>query len=938
MTITINNKSYKFKQGETILDVAKRNNIKIPTLCFCKKKSGLYSDGHIISAGKCRICVVESILINKNNRNFNNVYSNGENSVLITACNTPAKDRMQILTKSHRVTSARKTVVDLILSSGNHNCLGCEKTGECKLQEIAYDLGIEAPGFTINIVENAIDDSSEFIKLDRNRCINCGICVEACKEIVCNNVIELSNRGLQTKIIFDNENSLGNSSCVQCGECSQLCPTGALTDKKSRGKGLSWKIKKIKTICPYCGVGCGLIIYVNKDDNKIVKISGDESNNVNKGSLCVKGRYGFDFILHPERLTKPLKKLPDGSFEPISWYQAISEICTKFLSLENGEFAGFSSAKMTNEENYLFQKLFRKYFHNNNIDHCARLCHSSTVSGLSQTLGSGAMTNNIDDIFNAKLIFVIGSDTTETHPVIGYFIKQAVRFNNCKLVVADPKKTNLAKFADIYAPIIPGFDTAFINSIIHCIICKKELDADIINRIGFNEFINEIKKDDYMPEKVSKYCGVESDFIKEIADLFIKINPAKVIFAMGVTQHSNGTDNVISLSNLQLLCGNIGVKGGGINPLRGQANVQGACDMGCLPNTLPGYQSLDNDLVIKKFNTEWNCSLNKIPGITMTEAFEKAYQKKMKAFYICGENPVVSEPNRNHTIQALNNLDLLVVQDIFFTETAEYADYVLPATSFAEKEGHFTNTERLVQKINPAIKAIGSRHNYLSQSFNINKLKLLKANPLADSDIYQLMMLFLDNNYKFMKIEEVTDEINRLVPQYAGITFRRTKNKGIHWPCTNSKHNGTPILFLNESLNNTKFVTTQACKPMELPDKDYPYILTTGRILSQFHSRTMTGKTQGLNNIGKAFVMISPYDAEQLSIDSNSIVKVLSRRGEIEIPVKISKRIRQGVVFIPFHFNENPANVLTNNVYDSVSKIPELKACAVNILPCHLKS
>ena len=892
MKIKINNYFYDFELGQTILDVAVENGISIPTLCYLKKTG--YS-------GKCRVCVVEDI-----NSEF-----------LLTACNTPAKESYEIFTDSLRVINARRTVVDLILSSGNHECLSCDKNSACKLQDLAYELGIKTAGFTKNTSFEQIDNSSQFISFDRNKCISCGICVSACKNIVVNVVLDVSDRGLATRIIFDNDKEIAESSCVQCGECSQLCPVSAIYDKYASGKGRVWQLEKIKSICPYCGVGCGIIIHINLKHNKIVKITGDEDNSTNQGSLCVKGRYGFDFIQDSERLTEPLKKQTDGSFLPISWEDAICEISEKLKKFNSNQIAGFSSAKITNEENYLFQKFFRKYLKTNNIDHCARLCHASTVTGLSKTLGSGAMTNYIQDIVYAKLIFVIGSDTTETHPVISYWIKQAVINHNAKLIVVDPKRVKLADHAFIYAQLKPGFDVLLINSIMNVIVSNYSLDLDYLRNKNyhFDEFLAEIRLEKYKPENVEKYCGVSSDTISSIADYFVKLKPAKVFFAMGVTQHSTGTDNVASLANLQLLCDNIGLVGGGVNPLRGQVNVQGACDMAALPNFLPGYQKFENSDVFKSFENAWNCKLSDEPGLAMTEVFKDILsdsdaEQRIRALYIVGENPVISEPNQSKTIKALKDLDLLVVQDIFFNETARYADYILPAACFAEKDGHFTNTERKVQRIFKALNPPGQAK--------------------SDSDILQLFMKYFDSDYKVLSVSEINAEICSLVPLYRGITWERTVSEDLYWPCLDVTHSGTPILFLNDN-NKKSFAVVDFKKPAECPDEEYPFILTTGRLLYQYHSMTMTGKTQGLNELGKPFAMLSVYDGERLNLRNNSIIVIESRRGKINIPVKLSKRIATGLIFIPFHFAKSAANVLTNDVLDLESKIPELKVCAVKI-------
>ncbi|HMA64023.1 MAG: molybdopterin-dependent oxidoreductase, partial [Fibrobacterota bacterium] len=649
MLITIDGKQYEAFEDETVLQVAKRNNIYIPTLCYHVKTGQL---------AKCRVCLV----IVDGMRGYQ------------TACNLKVKDAMVVTVNSDALSSARKTVVDLIVSSGRHDCLSCQRNGDCELQDVCYALGIERPSYKVDTTPS-IDVSSQFVFRDNGKCIRCNRCVEGCNNIVVNEVLNTGYRGKTTKIICDEDLPMGTSTCVQCGECVQLCPTGALVDTRAIGQGRIYQLDKVKTICPYCGVGCTLVLHVDRNTNHIVQVTGDENSIVNKGMLCVKGRYGFDFVNDSKRLTKPLLKNDKGTFDEISWDQAFKHIADKFTSIKSAHgpdaIAGFASAKVTNEENYLFQKFIRKEIGTNNVDHCARLCHASTVAGLAISFGSGAMTNDIPDVDKADVILVIGSDTTSAHPVIGSKIKQAVRFGKSKLIVIDPKKIALARHAQIYARQRCGTDVAVINGIMHIILKNGWQDKEYIEQRCENFDAVTAEVENYTPEMVEKISGIPASKLYEIAELFGKASVASVFYSMGITQHTTGIDNVMSIANLQMMCGNLGKIGGGVNPLRGQNNVQGACDMGALPNVYPGYQKVDDTGAQEKFEKAWGVKLSKTPGLTITEVLDSAIKGTTKALYIMGENPQLSDPDQHHVEKALKSLDFLVVQDIFLTETAQ---------------------------------------------------------------------------------------------------------------------------------------------------------------------------------------------------------------------------------------------------------------------------
>ncbi len=666
-------------------------------------------------------------------------------------------------------------------------------------------------------------------------------------------------------------------------------------------------MKIVDTVCPYCGVGCGVGLIVV--DNRIVDVEPTKFHPVNEGKLCIKGRYCFEFVHNENRLKKPLIRKND-EFQEIAWNKAIS-IIAKMIKEYKDEIGFLASAKCTNEENYVLQK-FARVLGTNNIDHCARLCHAPTVVGLGEAFGSGAMTNSIEDIEESKCILLIGSNTFEQHPLIARRILKA-KENNSKIIVVDPRKTHTARFADVFLQIYPGTNVALLNGIMNVILREELYDYEFIKKRtkGFEEFAKSIEK--YTPEFVSKICGIKSELIEKVARMYVESDKSSIIYCMGVTQFSHGSDNVKACCNLALLTGNVGKPGTGVNPLRGQNNVQGACDMGALPNVFPGYQKVNDDKLRKKFEEIWKYKLNGDVGLTVTEMINEA-GKNIKFLYVMGENPAVSDPDVNHVKKCLKKLDFLVVQDIFLSDTAEFADILLPACCWAEKDGTFTNTERRVQLIRKAVEL---------------------PDALPDWEIIKMVAKEVGlRGFNYSCAEEIFNEIRKVTPQYAGITYKKLEINGIQWPCPTEDHPGTPILHTDKFATSDglgKFTIAEYKEPFEKPDEEYPFILTTGRIIFHYHTGTMTRKSEHLKGeINECFVEVNPENAKELSIKDGDLVKVKSKRGEIFAKVRISN-IKKGVVFIPFHFAESSANKLTVCALDEKSKIPELKLCAVKI-------
>ncbi|MFA0085244.1 formate dehydrogenase subunit alpha [Vibrio sp. 10N.261.51.F12] len=793
---------------------------------------------------------------------------------------------------------------------------GCQANTQCDLRDYATEYQVDYREIDTNERKMfPVDKSSEFIVFDANRCISCGSCVHACQTESVHGILNFSESSHRPS--FPDNAMMGDSNCVQCGACVQVCPTGALVDKRDKSHSRIEMLTPVKTICTYCGVGCRVELYVDASSNKIRYVKGDKTSPVNQGMLCVKGRFGFDFIDSEERLTTPLIR-KSGKLEPASWSETIDYVANKFSKIRamhgSDSLAGFSSAKTTNEDNYAFQKLLRREFGTNNIDHCARLCHASTVTGLEAAFGSGAMTNDIPSIKHSDVIFIIGSDTSAAHPIIGSHIKQAVA-DGATLVVADPKRIDMVDHASLYLRHRPGTDVMLLNAIMHQIVLNGWQDDEYIadRTEGYREFVLEINKPAYSASNAELITGVPAADIEKMAQIIGTANVSSVYYSMGITQHTTGHDNVRSIANLQMLCGNVGIEGGGINPLRGQSNVQGSCDMGALPTDYPGYQKVTNPEVQAKFAKAWHSQdLPKDRGLTLTEIIDAACDGNMKALYVMGENPVLSDPDQAHVLKGLKNLDFLVVQDIFLTETAQLADVVLPSYSFAEKAGHFTNTERRVQRLVPAVKAPGE--------------------AMEDWRIIQHIANAMGGEWQYQTVQDITEEIAQVTPQYKGIRWESIGGNGLQWPCNDVKPFGTRIMHKDQFIRGKGAMAAIPFEyAAELPDEAFPLTLTTGRLLEQFHTGTMTRKTKGLDNLAGPRVMISVEDAERLDIGNGESVTLISRRGEISAPAFVTKKMQQGVVFVPFHFAESAANKLTNTATDPYAKIPEFKVSAVRL-------
>jgi formate dehydrogenase major subunit len=898
-TITLNGTEYSANTSETILDVSKRNGIEIPHLCF---KEGMRPDGN------CRVCVVEIA---------------GERT-LQPSCVRTVTDGMVINTNNDRVSHSQKVVIELLESDISKE----QYDPHSELKYWSNKLEVQESRFPSKI-QNKHDLSHPAIAVNLDACIQCTRCVRACREEQVNDVIGYARRGLSSEIIFDLDDPMGTSTCVGCGECVQACPTGALMPSKEVGQVLP--DKKVDSVCPYCGVGC-LLTYNIKDD-KILFAEGRDGP-ANMSRLCVKGRYGFNYVNSNQRLTVPLARKKGVSkninpedfnlenieeyFEPITWDEAINRACKKFKSLIEEDIkstAGFGCAKGSNEEAYLFQKLIRTGFKNNNVDHCTRLCHASSVVALLEMIGSGAVSNQVADVAEADTIIVIGANPTVNHPVAATFIKNAAKAGK-NLIVLDPRKNDLARHATHYLQFKPDTDVALLNGIMKSIIDQNLLDQKFIDErtTDFDELKEHLN--DFTPEKMSSICGISAETINEVARIYAS-SPASIIFwGMGVSQHVHGTDNARALISLALMTGQVGRPGTGLHPLRGQNNVQGASDSGLIPMVYPDYQRVDNPEVNDFFENFWNTSLDSTPGLTVVEIMDEITKGKIKGVYVMGENPAMSDPDLNHARHALSKLEHLVVQDIFLTETAMYADIILPASAFPEKTGTFTNTDRRVQLGNQAVNPPGEAK--------------------QDLWIIQEIAKGVGLDWKYKHPKEVFAEMTKCMPSIQGITWERLEEShSITYPCDDSTDPGQPVIFIDgfpTESGKAKFVKSPLINAAELPDKDYPFILITGRQLEHWHTGSMTRRASMLHEIEPdPNANLCHEDMLKFNINDGDLITVESRRGKIDVYARRDDMLKSGQIFIPFCYVESAANLLTNAALDPFAKIPEFKFCAVNI-------
>ena len=905
VAIKINGKNYFGNPNETILDVSKRNGIEIPHLCF---KEGMRPDGN------CRACMVEI---------------EGER-VLQPSCVRTISDGMVINTDNDRVIHSQKLVLELLTSDVSDKVY--KKDSE--LSDWADKLNISANRFPTNVQEKH-DLTHPAIAVNLDACIQCTRCVRACREEQVNDVIGYANRGFKSEIVFDINDLMGESTCVGCGECVQACPTGALMPSKE--VALNIPDKKVESVCPYCGVGC-LLTYNVKDEKILFAEGRDGPSNLSR--LCVKGRYGFDYIHNDGRLTKPLirKKGVDKNidlnsydfnnineiFEETTWEHALNVAIEGFKKVKKAKgpsgLAGFGCAKGSNEEAYLFQKLIRTGFNTNNVDHCTRLCHASSVVALLEMVGSGAVSNQVADVTEAEVIIIIGSNPTVNHPVAATFMKNASKEGKT-LIVMDPKKTDISRHANYFLQFKPDTDVAMLNAIMKSIIDQDLVDKEFIkNRTkDYDKLRNHLK--DYSPKIMSKICGIPEDTLNEVARLYASSNGSMIFWGMGVSQHIHGTDNARALISLALMTGQIGKPGTGLHPLRGQNNVQGASDAGLIPMVFPDYQRVDDPKINKFFESFWDTKLDKKPGLTVVEIMDSIVAKDLTGLYVMGENPAMSDPDLNHARKALSSLEHLVVQDIFVTETAFFADVILPASAFPEKTGSFTNTDRRVQLGRQAVYPPGQAK--------------------QDLWIIQQIARGMGLNWDYDGPKDVFEEMTRCMPTIAGITWERLEQEhSVTYPCNTEDDPGQPVIFTDDFPTPDGLATFKVSpfkNADELPDTEFDYILITGRQLEHWHTGSMTRRASMLHQIEPdPYANMCLEDMKKIGVQDGDLITIESRRGKVDVYARRDDGLQLGQIFIPFCYVEAAANVLTNAALDPDAKIPEFKFCAVKIKKAHI--
>jgi len=902
ISFTLDGTPVTAQADETILQAAQRYGVEIPHLC--------YSD-RLRADGNCRACVVEI---------------EGERTLAPSCCRYP-KEGMSVESKSRRAITAQKLVLELLRSDTPE---GPSLTPHNELDHWCEKRQVTERRFPPR-QQPQQDRSHPAINVSLDACIQCGRCLRACREEQANDVIGFYNRGSRARIIFDMDDPMGQSSCVGCGECVQVCPTGALMPAGDVGRQAI--DKQVDSVCPYCGVGCQLTYHVR--ENRIQFVEG-RNGPANQGRLCVKGRYGFDYVNHRQRLLTPLIRREDApkrvemdmdydnplrDFREASWEEALTYAADGLKKILDSRgpagLAGFGSAKGSNEEAYLFQKLIRTGLHTNNVDHCTRLCHASSVAALLQMVGSGAVTNPVADVDKCEVIVLIGSNPTSNHPVAASFFKNAARAGKT-LIVMDPRKTDIARHADYFLQFHPDTDVAMLNAIMNAVIQLDLVDKTFIEQRteGYEALRQHLQ--DYTPERMAPICGIPAETLYEVARLYAGSKGSMIFWGMGVSQHVHGTDNVRCLIDLALISGQIGRDGCGLHPLRGQNNVQGAYDVGLMPMVYPDYQRVDNVDAREKFETLWHTTLDPKPGLTVVEIMHAILDGQIAGMYIMGENPAMSDPNLNHARRALASLEHLVVQDIFMTETAHYADVILPASAFPEKTGTFTNTDRTVQMGRQAIDPPGQAR--------------------QDLEIILSMAERLNLNWDYNGPQAVFNEMRRAMPSIAGITWERLESESaVTYPCRQEGDPGQPVIFQDRFLRpggKAALVPAHYSHANELPDDDYHCILITGRQLEHWHTGAMTRRASVLNNLEpEPVAMLHPEHLQQLGVQSGQAIILRSRRGEITTRVRSDSGVTAGQVFLPFCYYEAAANLLTNEALDPDGKIPEFKFCAVQVKP-----
>ena len=891
--LTIDGQVVEVEEGASLLDATRKAGAKVPTLC----QSDVLED-----FGACRMCLVEA------------------DGRTVASCHTPAQGGMEVATQTEQLKRVRLNVMELIVSDHPLDCLGCAANNRCELQSVAAEVGFRDVRYP-QVAQHhpAQDFSHPFLKLDMDKCIACARCVRVCDEVQGSFILGMEGRGWDLRVVAGNDQSMADANCTSCGACAVECPVGAIMDRGEVSHGLPEEITT--TTCAYCGVGCSLDVHTQGD--RVTMITPTPNGSANHGHACVKGRFAHEYARSPDRLDSPLIRQDDGTFREASWDEALDLIATKLKSVidDHGPeaFASVSSSRCTNEENYLFQKFVRTVIGTNSIDNCSRVCHSPSAFGLNNALGTGAGTNSFEDIEHTECVLLVGANPTEAHPVYGARIRQAV-LAGARLIVLDPRKTELANLADLHLALNPGSNVAVINAMQHVVLTEGLVDDQFIqdHTEGFAAYEKEMR--DSTPEWAEEISGIPAAQIRDAARLFASVDRALILWGLGVTEGAHGSNSVFGLVNLGLMTGNMGRLGTGTNPIRGQNNVQGASDMGALPNVFTDYRPVTDETARKEHREMWGVEPPSDVGLRIPDIFDECHTGRLKAVWITAEDVVQSDPNTEHVVGALEKLDFLIVQEIFMSETAKLAHVVLPGTTHLEKNGSFVNSDRRIQRVRRAIPAL--------------------AGAVPDGDIYQLVAERMGRDLGFgtpPDPSKVMDEIAALSPLWRGVSYARIEEPGafLQWPCVDEDDPGTAIVHEGgEFLRGRALFTATPWQPAaELPDDEFPFFLTTGRQLFHYNVGTQTRRTAvvELTAADRERLRLHPKDARRLGIESGEKIRVVSRRGVVEVEAEVTKKTKPGTVFMTFHFPETRTNLLLSSAADEFTGCPEYKVSAVRL-------
>ncbi len=896
--LTIDGRAVAVPEGTSVLRAAALAGINIPRLC---------ATDALEAFGSCRLCLVEIV---------------GRKGYP-ASCTTPVEAGMAVTTQTGKLARLRRNVMELYISDHPLDCLTCAANGNCELQDMAGAVGLREvryPEGGENHLQAEKDQSNPYFTFDPAKCILCSRCVRACEDVQGTFALTIAGRGFASRVAAGVEQPFMDSDCVSCGACVQHCPTATLMENSVIEQGQPEH--SVVTTCAYCGVGCGFRAEMKGE--RVVNMLPWKDGGANRGHACVKGRFAFGYATHPDRVTTPMiRDAIDQPWRVVSWEEAVAFAARRLREVQQqygrNSIGGITSSRCTNEETYLVQKMVRVAFGNNNVDTCARVCHSPTGYGLKMTLGESAGTQNFDSVDQADVVMVIGANPTDGHPVFASRLKRRLR-NGARLIVVDPRRIDLVQSphirADHHLPLRPGTNVAFINAMAHVIVSEGLEDREFIEQrcdpAAFREWLDFIRDPSHAPEQVAAVTGVEAGALRAAARLYATGGNAAIYYGLGVTEHSQGSTMVMGIANLAMLTGNIGREGVGVNPLRGQNNVQGSCDMGSFPHELPGYQPLGDDAVRNRFDAAWQVQLDPVPGFRIPNMFDEALAGNFRALYCQGEDIAQSDPNTQHVEAALRNLECLIVQDIFLNETAKFAHVFLPGASFLEKDGTFTNAERRISRVRRVMAPLAGK---------------------ADWEATMALSNALGYAMDYCHPAEIMDEIARLTPSFRGVSYARLDQQGsIQWPCNDAAYDGTPVMHVDEFVRGKgQFVVTEYVPTEEKVTRRFPLLLTTGRILSQYNVGAQTRRTPNSSWHAEDILEIHPHDAEDRGISEGDQVSIASRVGETSLRARLSERVQPGVVYTTFHHPVSGANVITTDNSDWATNCPEYKVTAVEV-------